>query len=49
MYLGLPKSSYDSATSFSDAMADEKEEWVLIACLDDFDLGCDFSSADPAA
>lgn len=49
MYLGLPKSSADTAASFSDGMTTEKQEWVLMACLDGLDMGCDFSKADPTA
>ena len=49
MYLGLPKSSTDSVNTFADAMADEKQEWFLMACLDELETGCDFSKADPTS
>ena len=49
MYLGLPKASTATAKSFAGAMSEDKEEWVLMACLDDIETGCDFSSADPSA
>lgn len=43
MYLGLPLQDSDTAASFDDAMADTKQEFVLVACLDNIH-GCDFSS-----
>jgi hypothetical protein len=49
MYLGLPKTSTDSVNTFADAMADEKQEWFLMACLDELETGCDFSKADPTS
>lgn len=48
MYLGLPKASTATAKSFAGAMSEDKEEWVLMACLADIETGCDFSSADPS-
>lgn len=47
MYIGLPLSAGFVGT-FDDAMGENFQEFVLIACLDDgIQQGCDFSSASP--
>lgn len=47
LYLGLPLVGGDSATSYDDAMAVAKQEFVLVACLPS-EASCDFSPASPS-
>jgi len=47
MYLGMPLADGDSATSYDDAMAASKQEFVLVACISRV-AACDFSPAAPA-
>jgi len=47
MYLGLPLADKDTATTYLDAMAVAKQEFVLIKCKPSI-KGCDFSRAKPA-
>lgn len=46
LYLGLPIQDGDVAISYDDAMAADKQEFVLISCLPS-DEHCDFSPAKP--